>query len=244
VLELIARLPTPDSLLACTPTQLDGILLAAVADRIKRSQQDQTAPRNMSLTQLQGMYSIGGGVTFLQRRNADLALTESWQRLMNRGFLMAAVGQSAGVMTLTSKGLEAAEAVNFEEIVVRQSLTREMLHEDLRGSVYDNFAAGHYDTAVLVAFKLVEDAVRKTAAGLSAGLVGGRLMKEAFDKQKGPLRDPSLHPSQQATMPELFAGAMGVFRNPVAHGKVGKSDPATVMEELMIASRLLRFVKP
>lgn len=86
--------------------------------------------------------------------------------------------------------------------------------------------------------------MRNAATGLPAGLVGGPLMKQAFDKQKGPLRDPGLHPGEQAAMPNLFAGAMGVFRNPVAHRKVGKSDPASVIEELMIASRLLRFVKP
>jgi hypothetical protein len=145
----------PDKLLTCTGTQLDGILLAAIADRITRSEQDQTASRYISSTELQGMYPIGESVTFAQRSKADVALTESWQRLMNRGYLMQAIGQSAGVMTLTGKGLEAAEAVNFAEVVVRQTLTREMLHMDLQGSVYDNFATGHYDTAVLDAFRLV-----------------------------------------------------------------------------------------
>jgi len=237
-------LPTAHKILACTETQLDGILLAAISDRIKRSQQDPTAPRNVFLPELQGMYPISVDVTFTKRSQADAAVTESWQRLINRGFLMQAVGQAAGVMTLTRKGIEAAEAVNFEEIIVRQSLTREMLHADLRGSVYDNFAAGHYDTAVLDAFKLVEDAVRNAATGLPAGLVGSKLMRQAFDAKKGPLRDPALHPGERAAMPDLFAGAMGVFRNSVAHRKVGKNDPATVIEELMIASRLLRFVKP
>jgi hypothetical protein len=45
-------------------------------------------------------------------------------------------------------------------------------------------------------------------------------------------------------MPDLFAGAIGVFKNPLSHRKVGKSDPAPVIEELMLASRLLRFVRP
>jgi hypothetical protein len=86
VRELIARLSTPEKLLACTATQLDGILLTAISERIKRSQQDQTAPRNISLSQLHGIYPIGEGVTFALRSKADEVLTESWQRLMNRGF--------------------------------------------------------------------------------------------------------------------------------------------------------------
>lgn len=226
--ELLAKLPTPDKLLACTPTQLDGILTAAISERIKRSQQDQTAPRNIELTALQGMYPIGEGVTFAQRQRVDIAITESWQRLMNRGFLMQAIGQSAGVMTLTSKGLEAADPVKFEEIIVRQSLTRDMLHSELRGSVYDSFTAGHYDTAVRDAFALVEDAVRTKAGPAAAPLVGAKLMRKAF----------------KAPMADFFAGAFGVFRNLYAHRNVGNADPAPVIEELMIASRLLRFVKP
>jgi uncharacterized protein (TIGR02391 family) len=158
-------------------------------------------------------------------------------------FLMEAVGQAAGVMTLTSKGTEAADAVRLPEIVARQSLTRDMLHPDLRGSVYDNFAAGHYDTAVLDAFKLVEDAVRTTSS-LGASLVGVRLMREAFNPQNGPLTDGTLPAAERERMPDLFAGAIGVFKNPLSHRKVGNTDPGPAIEELMIASRLLRFVKP
>lgn len=242
--ELIARLPKPAQLLACTPSQLDGILLAAIAERVERSERDPMWPRNVSLDGLQGIYAIGEGVTARARMDADVALAESWRRLLNDGFLRDAVGQSAGVMTLTAKGLEAAKATNFEEIKVRQMLRREMLHPDLQTAVYDNFAEGHYDTAVMEAFTLVEDAVRKAATGLPAGLMGGPLMKQAFDPKRGPLADPSLHAGVRAALPELFSGAMGVFRNPVAHGKVGKTDPAIVMEELTMASRLLRFVKP
>jgi uncharacterized protein (TIGR02391 family) len=241
--ELLTKLPKPERLLACAATQLDGLLLASIAERIKQSQQDPIAPRNISLQELQGIYAIGDGVTFLQRSKCDAALTESWQRLMNGGYLMEAVGQAHGVMTLTGKGLAAADAVRFEEIRMRQSLTREMLHPDLRGSVYDSFAAGHYDTAVLDAFKLVEDAVRN-AASLPASLVGVSLMRQAYDPKKGPLRDPSLPPGERDRMPDLFAGALGVFKNPLSHRKVGKSDPAPVIEELMLASRLLRFVRP
>jgi hypothetical protein len=90
--ELAVRLPTPGQLLACTAAQMDGILLAAISDRIKRSQQDATAPRNVFLPELQGMYPIGGGVTFAMRSKADIAVSESWTRLTNRGFLMQAVG--------------------------------------------------------------------------------------------------------------------------------------------------------
>ncbi len=122
-------------------------------------------------------------------------------------------------------------------------LRREILHPDLRAAVYDNFAAGHYDTAVLEAFKLVEVAVR-TAAGLSSSLVGVKLMRQAFDPQSGPLTDRNMPRGEQDRMPDLFAGVIGVFKNPLSHRQVGNNDPIPVIEELMLASRLLRFVKP
>jgi uncharacterized protein (TIGR02391 family) len=240
--ELLLKLPTPDGLLGCTPSQLDGLLLAAIGERLQRSQSDPIAPRNISLAGIQGIYPVGDGVTFAGRQAADVALTESWQRLLNGGFLMQAIGQAADVMTLTLKGREAADQTRFEEIKVRQTLHREMLHPVLQGSVYDAFAAGHYDAAILDAFKLVEDAVRN-ASGLGGRLIGVQLMREAFNPQKGPLRDQSLPQAEQDRMPDLFAGAIGVFKNPLSHRRVGKTDPAPVIEELMFASRLMRFVK-
>jgi hypothetical protein len=45
-------------------------------------------------------------------------------------------------------------------------------------------------------------------------------------------------------MADLFAGAIGTFKNPLSLRRLGNSDPVPVIEELMLASRLLRFVKP
>lgn len=241
--ELLEKLPTPADVLQCTESQLDAILMGSIAARIAQSRKDPIAPRNISLPEIQGQYPVGIGVTFEQRNQADSALTESWHRLLTDGLLMAAIGQSHGVMTLTRKGLEASDEGNYQEIRARQMLRREMLHPDLRAVVYENFAAGHYDTAVLEAFKLVEVAVR-TAAGLSSNLVGEKLMRQAFNPQSGPLTDANMPRGEQDRMPDLFAGAIGVFKNPLSHRQVGNSDPIPVIEELMLASRLLRFVKP
>ncbi|MHB8884418.1 MAG: TIGR02391 family protein [Methylovirgula sp.] len=170
---------------------------------------------------------------------------EAWQRLLSSGLIMQAPGQAPRMMTLTARGRDVVGSVKFEEIVVsvvRQTLRREMLHAELRGSVYDNFASGNYGTSVRDAFVRVEIAVRETA-NLSATLVGVKLMREAFNPNTGKLTDMALPMSERERMADLFCGAIGTFKNPLSHRKVGNTDPASVIEELLFASRLLRFLR-
>ena len=156
---------------------------------------------------------------------------------------MQAPGQPSRVMTLTAKGREAADSVKFEEIIMRQMLHREMLHRDLQGPVYVNSTSGHYDTAVRDAFVQIEIPVCD-AANLPASSVGVKLMREAFNPNTGKLTNKALQMSERERMADLFVGAIGLFKNPLTHRKVGNTEPMPVIEELLFASRLLRFVKP
>jgi hypothetical protein len=44
--------------------------------------------------------------------------------------------------------------------------------------------------------------------------------------------------SERERMADLFAGAIGTFKNPLSHRKVGNTKLIPVMEELLLASRL------
>jgi hypothetical protein len=88
----------------------------------------------------------------------------------------------------------------------------------------------------------VEIAVRETAK-LPATLVGVKLMREAFTPNTGKLTNMSLPMPERERMADLFAGAIGTFKNPLSHREVGNIDPAPVIEELLLASRLLRFLR-
>ena len=68
-------------------------------------------------------------------------------------------------------------------------------------------------------------------------------MREAFNPNTGKLTNQALPISERERMADLFAGAIGTFKNPLSHRKVGNSEPMPVIEELLFASRLLRFVK-
>jgi len=238
--ELVARVPSADAVLTLTPSQLDGVLLTCIAGRANNT--DPIAAKYVYEDEIVGLYPAGVKATYQQRMAIDSALMEAWQRLLSSGLIMQAPGQAPRMMTLTAKGRTAAGSVKFEEILVRQMLRREMLHVELQGAVYDNFAGGNYDTSVRDAFVQVEIAVRE-AAKLPVTLVGVKLMREAFNPAIGKLTDMALPVPERERMADLFAGAIGTFKNPLSHRKVGNTDPAPVIEELLFASRLLRFLR-
>lgn len=144
--ELVAQLPGVDDLLSLAAPQLDGMLLKCIAQRATAT--DPIAAKYVFEDEIVGLYPIGVNASFQNSNAANGALMEAWQRLLSTGLIMQAPGQAARMMTLTAKGREAAGSVKFEEITMRQMLRREMLHSDLQGSVYENFASGNYDTAI------------------------------------------------------------------------------------------------
>ena len=91
------------------------------------------------------------------------------------------------------------------------------------------------------AFRAVEVAVRQ-ATGLPPELVGSPLMRKAFDVHNGALTDTSLVRSEKQAMSDLFAGAMGLFKNPPSHRSAAISKPEDAVDLVMFANYLLRLV--
>lgn len=58
----------------------------------------------------------------------------------------------------------------------------------------------------------------------------------------GPLAKPGDDKSDSEALVGLFAGALNRFRNPGAHTRRTFEDVLEAMEELMLASRLLRII--
>jgi uncharacterized protein (TIGR02391 family) len=115
-----------------------------------------------------------------------------------------------------------------------------MLHTSLQGKPYTDFTNGHLGEAVYEAFKTVEIAVRD-AAGYPDTEFGQTMMMKAF-AERGPLSLSAESKSQCDALARLFAGSMGRFRNTTAHTRPTYPDPMVAIEELMLASRLLRIV--
>ena len=120
-------------------------------------------------------------------------------------------------------------------------IPKDTLHSKIREDVWALYHRGKYDTAVLEAMKAVEVAVRD-AAGLTAADIGTKLMRKAFEVENGPLTDKAAEQGERQARSDLFAGAMGSYKNPQSHRHVALDDPNEAAEIIMLANHLLRIV--
>jgi hypothetical protein len=72
----------------------------------------------------------------------------------------------------------------FTQYAVARMIPKETLHPRIAGTVWMAFMRGEFDVAVFQAMKAVEVLVRE-ASGLGGGLVGVKLIREAF-RDNGP----------------------------------------------------------
>ena len=173
----------------------------------------------------------------------DVALMEAWAWLQNEGLL---VKKPAGYdwLFVSRRGKEITSLDDFASYLKAHLLPKRQIHPLIDSKVYPAFLRGEYDTAVFQAFREVEVAVRKAGA-FPAAAIGVTLMRDAFrpanNNQSGPLTDKQIPVAEQEAMLSLFAGAIGLFKNPQSHRHV-PTHPVDAAEVIMFASQLLRIV--
>lgn len=184
---------------------------------------------------------------YQERQELSARLERNFRRafdaLQQTGLIEPALGMNGanGFMVLTPEGKKAAEEpLDFELVRIRRRLLPDMLHPKLRGKPYEDFANGHPTSAIQEAYKIVDIEVG-TAAKIT-GSYGVNLMLQAFDHNKGPLTDMTENEPTRRALARLFAGAIGRFRNSSTHTDRTFHDLHEAIEDLMVASRLLRFL--
>lgn len=140
---------------------------------------------------------------------------------------------------VTRAGLE---ALDRGLAYVRASIRLDVdLVEALEQKVRPQFLLGDFELAAFAAMREVEISVREQA-GLGTDLLGVALMQNAF-RDGGPLHAPDIHAAESVAQMNLFAGAMGLFKNPPSHRRVDYQDPVEASEVILLADLLLRILR-
>ena len=168
-----------------------------------------------------------GAQGFIAPKPTSLAGESSVGRTTTRYFVT-----KRGKRIKTSEALEAYHKTNL--------LPKLQLHPIIAQKVWSLFLRGNYDTAVFEAFKEVEIAVRKTGC-YDKNDLGVDLMYKAFHISEGKLTNPDQPKAEKRALSDLFAGAIGSYKNPHSHQNVPVTSEEAV-EMIILASHLLRIV--
>jgi uncharacterized protein (TIGR02391 family) len=148
------------------------------------------------------------------------AITEhlimAWQWLIRENLLIPAPGNTAGWVCVSSRGHKAVDPEVFDRYRHAALLPQGMVHPAIVATAFASFLRGDYDLAIFASYRALEDRVREVCK-LSQDLVGVKLMRAAFDPKSGPLRDSSRESGEQEAMAHVYAGAIGLFKNPTSH---------------------------
>ncbi len=232
-------IPDAEELLALEPEEIAPVLLQAISSSGDAMSPSRAIKRGNFF--LPASSPVNGYPPQYRNRIYE-ALAAAWVWLQREGMLLPVPGQQDPDWVFVSqRGRAVTSKENFAAYRSSQLLPHKVLHPVIASSTFALFMRGHYDTVVFEAFRAVEVAVRN-ATGLPQTLVGTDLMRKAFSVQTGPLTDASLVASEQQAMSDLFAGAMGLFKNPTSHRLAAIDKPQDAVDLVMFANYLLRLV--
>jgi uncharacterized protein (TIGR02391 family) len=205
-------LPPPETLLTMQPEEIAGFLLEYLHELPQ-------ADHMMHLRNVTG--DLGPFRTYARQhyQEAAQAVAEAWAWLLREGMIAQRPNADHGFAFVTRRGKTFRTRGQLEAYRRASVLQDDLLDGSLAQKVVPVFRRGDYDTAVFTAFKEVEVRVRD-AAGYSHGEIGVALMQKAFHPDTGSLTDKTKEGGERQAMMFLFAGAIGMFKNPSSHRNV------------------------
>lgn len=223
--------PDAEALVALEPEELAGVLLEYL---IQLGPDDEGQLSRYNFTLMTEYPSP-------QRENATKVLMEAWIWLEREGLLAPKPGSHGGDWVyVTRRGTALKNRSGVEAYRKANMLPKQLLHPSISVKVWATFLRGDYDTAIFQAFKEVEVAVRK-ASRLKPEDIGTDLMRKAFNPQGGSLSDMITPKAEREALCHLFAGAIGLYKNPSSHRHV-PIEPQEAVEMIVLASHLLGIV--
>ncbi len=174
-------------------------------------------------------------------RDFQKRLMEAFIWLEREMFLAPQPDEQGEWRFITKKGEKVLQEEDFSAFTKGELLPSENLHPVLVRRVRPLFLRGDYDTAIFQAFKAVEVLVRKKG-GYDKSDIGVNLMRKAFHPQTGKLTNSHSIESEKQAMADLFAGAIGLFKNPTSHRDIDGISPEEAADYIKIANCLLKMI--
>lgn len=185
----------------------------------------ETARRSYEVLRLKRIRYVGNPFSFL-----DL-------RLYNRAFDYKS---DKDEFHPTKKGVQFKEDL-LQRLIGKWALAPTLLfHRVVLKESYPAFQREEFDTAVFRAFKAIEVRVRKLSR-LPPDEIGVKLMRKAFDIDRGPLTDLTKPKGERQARSDFFAGAIGCYKNPHSHRDVELTFN-DCFEMLLVASHLFQVL--
>ena len=249
--KLFELLPDAENLLSLEPEELAGPLLVSLEDSEHIKPNQVISYSNMTWEIEEGSSRRNPNLNYLPGIRDDVlfALMEAWQWLEREGFVTPMPTSLAGYSTtatygteyfITRRGKRIQTSEDLEAYRKTNLLPKHQLHPIIAQKVWSIFLQGDYDTAVFQAFKQVEVAVREAGYYADTAL-GVFLMRNAFHTDDGNLTDENQQQAEKQARSDLFAGAIGSYKNPSSHRNVEITAEEAV-EMIALASLLLRIV--
>ncbi len=241
--ELHDAIPDYEAVLALEPEELGAKLLFLMRERFERVP-DQLQPTEF-ITEVMTEPEVGeGGVGYPKETRVEIAyaITEAITWLQVQGLLIPFPGDHASTGKMLSRRARKFEnEEDFKSFTAARRLPRDMLHPAIAEGVWLSLVRGDFAEAAFKSMRAVEIAVRE-AAGYEQGDHGVPMIRRAFHKDTGPLRDPNQEDAERESLAHLFAGAIGSYKNPHSHRNVPMEDVDEVVEIVLLANHLLRIV--
>lgn len=234
---LVDAVPAVDVLLALHPQELGHTLLQLARDN---GRQHQLHPTEVLAWTRPPVGSPQQGYPEHRRAEIELAVLEAFHWLTVQEILILEDG-NAGWRRVSRLGQRLMnEPGAFGNYARAAAFPKSLLHPAIADEVWLDLLRGDLAIAVLRSFRAVEITVREVG-GFRDEDIGVPLMRRAFG-QGGPLADAARMPAETDALANLFAGALGSYKNPHSHRTVEIRDLAEAQEMVLLASHLLRIV--